>query len=67
MRLIKNGNVLTPQGIVKKDILFDEQEIIKIEENIQADAEIIDASGLTVIPGLVDVQVHLREPGYTQK
>lgn len=67
MRLIKNGNVLTSQGIVKKDILFDEQEIIKIEENIQADAEIIDASGLTVIPGLVDVHVHLREPGYTQK
>lgn len=67
MRLIKNGMVLTPEGLVKKDILFDEDQILKVEENIQAEAEIIDASGLTVIPGLVDVHVHLREPGYTQK
>ena len=66
-RLIKNGTLLLSEGLVKKDLLFDEDQILKIEEEIQEDCEVIDASGLTVIPGLVDVHVHLREPGYTQK
>ena len=79
MKLIKGGNILTESGLERKDILFDEAKILKIEENISlqsgsgangttdADVEIIDAVGLTVLPGLIDVHVHLREPGGEHK
>ena len=67
MRLIKNGQVLIDKRVEKKDILIDEGKIIQIDDSISKDCETIDASGLTVIPGLVDVHVHFREPGHTEK
>ena len=67
MRLIKNGNVLIDDKLEKKDILIHEGKIIKIDDSIEKDCEILDASGLTVIPGLVDVHVHFREPGHSEK
>ena len=67
MRLIKNGNVLINDTLEKKDILIEDGKIVKIEDHINADCEVIDASGLTVLPGLVDVHVHFREPGHTEK
>ena len=67
MLVIKNGNVLVEDTLKKVDILIDEGKIVKIAENIEGDYETIDASGLTVLPGLVDVHVHLREPGHAQK
>ena len=52
----------------KADILFDEKGISKIAENISEDVnEIIDGTGLTALPGLIDVHVHLREPGNEHK
>ena len=66
MKVIKNGNVLTEKGLQKVDIQFDEKQILAIGKNLEAD-EIIDAHGLTVLPGLVDVHVHLRQPGREQK
>ena len=67
MRLIKNGQVLIDNQVEKKDILIDEGKIIQIDDSIVKDCEVIDAAGLTVIPGLVDVHVHFREPGHTEK
>ncbi len=67
MRLIKNGNVLINDTLEKKDILIEEGKISKIEDHIEADCETMDASGLTVLPGLVDVHVHFREPGHCEK
>lgn len=67
MRLIKNGNVLINDTLEKKDILIEEGKIVKIEDHIDADCEVVDASQLTVLPGLVDVHVHFREPGHTEK
>ncbi len=67
MRLIKNGNVLINDTLEKKDILIEDSKIVKIEDHIDADCEVLDASGLTVLPGLVDVHVHFREPGHTEK
>ena len=67
MRLIKNGNILFRDELNKMDILFDEEQILEVAENLQADCEVIDAEGLTVLPGLIDVHVHLREPGFEQK
>ena len=60
MRLIKNGQVLIDNQVEKKDILIDEGKIIQIDDSIVEDCEVIDAAGLTVIPGLVDVHVHFR-------
>lgn len=65
--LIQNADVLYQGRIQKKEVLFDEHEILKIDDVIDADAEKIDASGLTVLPGLVDVHVHFRQPGHEKK
>ncbi|MGM9947127.1 dihydroorotase [Floccifex sp.] len=67
MRLIKNGQVLINHTLQSMDILFDEDQILDIQENIEMDVETIDATGYTVLPGFVDVHVHLREPGHEQK
>ncbi|AUC91471.1 dihydroorotase [Streptococcus suis] len=71
MLLVKNGRVLDPQSGLDKvcDILMDGSKIVKIAESISEDAEqeVIDATGLVVAPGLVDVHVHFREPGQTHK
>ncbi len=70
MLLIKNGRVIDPQSGFDQvaDILVDGQKIVKIAQSILAeDAHVIDASGLVVAPGLVDIHVHFREPGQTHK
>ena len=66
-RIIINANVLYQGKLQKVDVLFDEKEILEIGTDIQSDAEKIDATGLTLLPGLVDVHVHFREPGNSQK
>lgn len=65
--LIKNGTVLFEGQMRKLDVLFDESGILKVAEKIEEEAEVIDAAGLAVLPGLIDVHVHFREPGYEQK
>ena len=70
MKLIKNGRVIDPksQFDARADILIDGQKIIAIGQDLtQADAEIIDATGKIVAPGLIDGHVHFREPGQTHK
>ncbi len=68
LRLLKNVYILKDGEKIATNILFDENRIIKIEDNIQAEeVEIIDCKGNLAMPGLVDVHVHLREPGYEQK
>lgn len=50
--------------IVATDLLVQDGKIAKVAENITADnAEVIDVNGKLIAPGLVDVHVHLREPG----
>ena len=70
MLLIKNGRVLDPKSGLDRvlDVLLDGEKVVKIAENIESvDAQVIDAEGLVVAPGLVDVHVHFREPGQTHK
>jgi dihydroorotase len=68
--LIKNGHIIDPANNIDgiSDILINNSKIAKIAKNIRASAqEIIDATGRIVMPGLVDMHVHLREPGREDK
>lgn len=69
--LIKGGQVIDPANETAAilDILVQNGKIIKVESNIEAPigTELIDASGKLVVPGLIDIHVHLREPGYEYK
>lgn len=68
MILIKNGKVIEKNTLIKKDVLIENNLILKIEDNINNEnCEIIDALGCLVMPGAVDVHVHLREPGFEYK
>jgi dihydroorotase len=68
--LLKNGRVIDPSSGTdgKLDILIEKGKIIDIKAKIAAKgAKIIDASGLVVAPGFIDMHVHLREPGQEDK
>ena len=67
MILIKNGYIIENNNLVKKDILVDGKTISKIDNEISTTCEVLDASGCLVMPGAVDVHVHLREPGFENK
>lgn len=66
MLLIKNGRVLDPatKTDATLDVLLDGERIVNVAANISANgAEILDAQGLVVAPGFIDLHCHLREPG----
>ena len=66
--IIRNGEVVLRNAVVKADILVQEGKIVKIAENIPVSGEReIDASGKHIFPGLIDMHVHLRDPGYEYK
>lgn len=68
--LIKNGYVLDPASRIEgvRDILIEDGIIRAVETEIHADAEqVIDAAGCHVMPGMIDLHVHLREPGFEYK
>ena len=66
--IIRNGNLVLENGVEKKDILVENGKIVKIAENIPANGSAeIDANGLHVFPGLIDMHVHLRDPGLEHK
>ena len=65
--IIRNGNVVLKNSVEKKDILIENGKIIKIADKLPVGGEEIDASGLHVFPGLIDMHVHLREPGFEKK
>ncbi len=71
MLLIKNGYVIDPKSKTegKKDIRIEDGKIAKIADTIPVEGapQILDAAGLIVAPGLVDVHVHFRDPGFTYK
>ena len=62
--LIKNGTLVLRDGEKKADILIEDGKISKISANIKADCKVIDAAGKHVLPGFIDMHVHLREPGF---
>lgn len=68
--LIKGGAVVDPVAgkITEKDIMVVDGRIVRIAVNLSPNgAEVLDASGKLVAPGLIDMHVHLREPGFEAK
>lgn len=68
--VIKSGHVVDAKNSIDDifDILIDDGKIISIEKDIETEnADIIDAKGKYVIPGLVDAHCHLRDPGFEYK
>ena len=68
--LIKNGRVVDPGQKIDEalDVLVEDGKIARLSKNIPKNGkEAIDAAGRIVIPGLVDMHVHLREPGREDK
>jgi dihydroorotase len=69
--LIKNGRVIDPVNHVDQiaDLLIADGKVMQIAQEIPVtpDTETIDATGQWVVPGLIDLHTHLREPGYEYK
>ena len=66
--IIRNGKVVLKNSVEQKDILIANGKIAKIADGIPANGDKeIDAKGLYVFPGLIDMHVHLRDPGYEYK
>jgi dihydroorotase len=69
-RRISGGTVITPGGPIEADVLIADGRIAGLvahDEFASSGAEVIDAAGKLVLPGMIDVHVHTREPGYTHK
>jgi len=69
--IIKNGRVIDPSQNIDAilDVRIASGRIAQIDKDLEAgaDEQVIDATGLVVTPGLVDIHVHLRDPGYEYK
>lgn len=67
--LIKNGQVINPNSNLNEitDLLIEDGHVVEIGKISKSADEVIDASGKIVVPGFVDLHVHLREPGFEAK
>ncbi|WMJ22413.1 dihydroorotase [Paludicola sp. MB14-C6] len=68
--LVRNGLVIDPLQNINEvsDILIEDGKILKVGKNILDHTDkVLEAKGLVVMPGLVDMHVHLRDPGFTEK
>ncbi|MDG1874854.1 MAG: dihydroorotase [Mariniblastus sp.] len=67
-KLFKNATVVLPTGSVETSVLIDGAKIVDIDASITSVVdEIVDCTGLHLLPGVIDDQVHFREPGLTHK
>jgi len=68
--LIKNAKIVNEGKILKGDVLIQDDRIAEVSESISvksANTKVIDADGCYLVPGMIDDQVHFREPGLTHK
>ena len=69
LQLIKNAKIVTDNHIIEGDLLIEGGKIARIDKDISVDGKVVvfDADGQFLIPGVIDDQVHFREPGLTHK
>lgn len=66
--LIRNATVVLPEAVTQCHVLIENERIVDVDAAATAAAdECVDAAGLHLIPGVIDDQVHFREPGLTHK
>lgn len=66
--LIKNATVVTPTEMLDTAVLIENSKIVAVDAAVHSVAdEVVDAQGKYLIPGVIDDQVHFREPGLTHK
>lgn len=66
--LLKGGVVVTPEGREQADVAVSDGQIAAVGSSSGWDAaEVLDCRGLHILPGVIDTQVHFREPGLTHK
>ncbi len=62
-KLIKNGTVINAESSQRADILIEGEKIARVEPGLNVpDAELIDASGMLILPGGIDPHVHINLP-----
>src|SRR5438445_358926 len=61
--VIRGGRVITPQGAIEADIAIEGERITKVGAELAAGKQEIDAAGLTIFPGVIDIHLHFNEPG----
>lgn len=66
--VIKNGLLVLPHGITEGSVVVDDGKIVGIVRSGEPTADrVVDASGRVVMPGMVDMHVHLRDPGFPER
>ena len=66
--IVRGGTLVTPSGRVEADLAIRDGRIAGLGDHAgDSAAEVIDAAGLHVLPGVIDTQVHFREPGHEHK
>ena len=63
--IFRNADVVLSGGVRKLDLRVENDKIAELAEHLEG--ECIDCAGLTIFPGLIDMHVHLREPGFEKK
>src|SRR5580704_4154851 len=61
--IVRGGTLVTPQGLIDADLAVEDGRISAIGPELPGAGAEIDARGLTILPGLIDVHVHFNEPG----
>ena len=63
--LIRGGTLVQSGGVIKADLVISEGHIVEIGPELSGAKAELDASGLYLFPGVVDMHVHFNEPGRT--
>jgi dihydroorotase (multifunctional complex type) len=65
--IVKGGTVVSAQGQRRADLIIEEGKVLDVAAIESTQGEVIDATGLLVLPGMVDTHVHLMDPGPTER
>ena len=63
--IFRNADVVLSGGVRKLDLRVEDGKIAELAEHLEGEG--VDCTGLTIFPGLIDMHVHLREPGFEKK